>query len=291
LTSLHDILIAPVERSGVLRGTARLILVPHSVLSYLPFAALVQKGTGRRLMQDYALLLLPSAGALGIPGRARTALSAQTATAFAPFPGTLPGSVREVRAFRRATSRGRSVEGNRATESSVRRALMAGGIVHVASHGVLNPRNPMFSRIELANGRGGPGNDGRIEVHELLAMRVTASLVFLSGCETGVGTSWSTHFARGEDYATLGQAFLYAGARTVIATLWQINDEGAAVFAERFYVNLRSMPPAEALAATQRATLTDPRFASPYYWAAYQVLGANDNTRAHSDTAPSVTQD
>jgi CHAT domain-containing protein len=140
----------------------------------------------------------------------------------------------------------------------------------------MNPRNPMFSRIEFAAGKGGPHDDGRLEVHEVLALRLTAPLVFLSGCETGVGAAWSTSFARGEDYATLAQAFLYAGARTVAATLWRIGDDGAAAFAERFYANLRTMAPAEALAETQLALLRGTRFSSPYYWAGYQVIGASE---------------
>jgi CHAT domain-containing protein len=148
--------------------------------------------------------------------------------------------------------------------------------VHVASHGVMNPRNPMFSRIELAPGGGGPDDDGRLEVHELLGLRISAPLVFLSGCETGVGAAWSTQFARGEDYATLAQAFLYAGARSVTATLWQIGDNGAALFAERFYARLTEMSPADALAAAQREMARDPRYSKPYYWAGYQVFGQGD---------------
>jgi CHAT domain-containing protein len=299
LTGLHEILVAPVERAGLLRSVRRLVVVPHSVLAYLPYSALVQASTGRHVMEDYTLLFLPSAAALGslraLPPapRSEDAQSSPPGAALAPFTVTLPGSLREVRTFRRFYGRAQVTEGERATEQALRRALAAGGVVHVATHGVMNPRNPMFSRIELAMGEGGaPDNDGRLEVHELLSLRLDAKLVFLSGCDTGVGSSWSTQFARGEDYATLSLAFLYAGARTVVATLWRIGDEGAAVLAQRFYENLRSLPPAEALAAAQRALLGDPRFSSPYYWAAYQVIGSNALVGgAHSNTAVSVQQD
>jgi CHAT domain-containing protein len=137
----------------------------------------------------------------------------------------------------------------------------------------MNSRNSLFSRVELARGTGGSRDDGRLEVHEVLALRVRAPLVVLSGCETGVGAAWSTQFARGEDYATLAQAFLYAGTRNVMATLWRIGDQGAAAFAERFYRHLALMPPADALAAAQQDLLKSPRYGSPYYWAAYQVSG------------------
>ena len=100
--------------------------------------------------------------------------------------------------------------------------------------------------------------------------------MFLSGCETGVGASWSTRFARGEDYATLAQAFLLAGAANVIATLWRIQDEGGAAFADRFYQELRAVGPAVALARAQRQTLSDDRHSAPYYWAAYQLSGSGE---------------
>jgi CHAT domain-containing protein len=97
--------------------------------------------------------------------------------------------------------------------------------------------------------------------------------VFLSGCETGLGPARATTFDRYEDYATLGQAFLFAGARGVIATLWRIDDEGAARFAERFYDHLSRVPPVEALALAQRDLMSDARWRHPYYWAGYTISG------------------
>jgi CHAT domain-containing protein len=131
----------------------------------------------------------------------------------------------------------------------------------------------MFSRLELAPGDGTPENDGRLEVHEVMELSIRTRLAFLSGCETGLGVAWTTDFARGEDYTTMAQSFLYAGARNVIATLWRIEDAGAAVFAARFYQHLRNRAPADALAEAQRDMRNDPRYASPYYWAAYVLSG------------------
>jgi CHAT domain-containing protein len=290
LTALHEILVAPLEQAGLLQGTRRLVVVPHSALAYLPFAALRRGASGRYLVEDYSVLQLPTAASLpalrsaSIPeGR-----SATRALALAPFPAALPGSRREARAFRRVMGKAESLEGNRATEHRLRSALASDAAVHVATHGVMNPRNPMFSRLELARGNGTPGDDGRLEVHELLGLRIRAPIVFLSGCETGVGGAWSTEFERGEDYATLAQAFLYAGAGSVVATLWRIGDEGAAAFAQRFYTELGTMEPAEALARAQRAMLRDRRYASPYYWAAYLVSGDGRPRAAHKALARAV---
>jgi CHAT domain-containing protein len=136
----------------------------------------------------------------------------------------------------------------------------------------------MFSAIALAPpSRAGdvtPSNDGRLEMHEVLAMEVGSRLVYLSGCETALGAATPTSSRSEEDYATLAQAFLFAGARDVVATLWRIDDRGAADFAIRFYQSLRSTSPTEALALAQRALIHDQRYAAPYYWAAYTVSGA-----------------
>jgi CHAT domain-containing protein len=107
----------------------------------------------------------------------------------------------------------------------------------------------------------------------VLGLRVGSPLVFLSGCETGLGVAGSTDYARGEDYATLAQAFLYAGARGVVSTLWRIEDGGAAVMADQFYRHLASLGPIEALAAAQRDALSHPRYSAPFYWAGYTFSG------------------
>jgi len=185
----------------------------------------------------------------------------------------LPASRDEVTSVRMVTS-GATLRGKRATEKRARASLARGGIAHFATHGVLDARHPMFSHLNFARGDGAPDDDGSLEVHELLAMRVRAPLVFLSGCETAVGVAGSTSFAQGEDYATLAQAFLFAGANTVVATLWQVSDRASAELAARFYTHLRRTQPAQALAAAQVELLRTPLYQQPYYWAAYQVSGA-----------------
>lgn len=275
---LHEILMGPVLRSGVLGNARDLVVVPHQVLNYLPFGVLRDPTTGRYLIQDHTLQVLPSAAALpSLRSRAATAASVQTATgsAFAPFPDVLPATRDEVQMVRASLGGGRLAVGSMATESALRQALQGNGLVHVATHGVMNPKNPMFSRLELSPaGTGASNDDGRLEVHEILSLSIHAPLVFLSGCETGLGTAWSTEYSRGEDLATLAQAFLYAGAQHVIATLWAVEDQGAAAFAGRFYERLRTSSPTAALAAAQRDLLDDPDYESPYYWAPYQLAGA-----------------
>ena len=208
--------------------------------------------------------------------RARQAPIANRVGIFAPFPETLPGSREEAGEVGRLL-RGETALGREATERALRDALETDDIVHVATHAVLNGASPMFSRLELARGSNVPENDGRLELHEVLGFEVASRLVFLSGCETALGTAWSTSYLRGEDYTTIGQAFLQAGASNVVATLWRIEDRGAAQFASTFYRALRDHPPAAALALAQRAMLRTAEYSAPYYWAAFQIEGTGDS--------------
>ena len=285
LGGLYRVLLGRLDSLPV-SGFDRLVIVPHGALNYLPFAALHDATTGRHLVEDYVIQVVPSASALPVlRRRARETTveeeSSQEGIVFAPLTDVLPTTRDEVRTFRRAIANSKSVEGRRATEARVRSALEHPQIVHIASHGVMNARNPMFSRIELNPGGDDRSvDDGRLEVHELLALSIKSTLIFLSGCETALGPSWTTSFSRGEDYVTMAQAFLYGGASNVVATLWRIEDEGAAVFTEEFYGALGEGDPAEALATAQRAMMRHPRYSAPFYWAAYQVAGEGLTTFA-----------
>ena len=102
-------------------------------------------------------------------------------------------------------------------------------------------------------------------------LRTTSPLVFLSGCETGLGAAGQDPFALGADEGSLAQAFLVAGAGRVVATLWRVGDAGAAAVGERFYRHLRAgAAPEEALAAAQRELIPA---RGGFTWAAYAISG------------------
>ncbi len=275
--ALHGTLIGPLGRAQLLDGQRRLLIVPHGVLGQLPFAALQDSTTGRYLVEDFPVFHLPSAVALAALRRdpATGARIGTSGEGLAPFPRELPATLSEIAAFRAARPGARSRVGRAASEAAVRLALSRDEPVHVATHGTLNVRNPMFSRIELSAPAqpAGADNDGRLEVHELLGLSIRSPLVFLSGCETGAGQAWSDDPVRGTADLTLAQAALSAGAGNVISTLWRIQDAGAAVFAGRFYTHLRRGSVSTALAAAQREMIADPSYANPYYWAGYVLSG------------------
>ena len=276
LTALYGNLVEPLERRGLLAGAEGLVIVPHGALTYLPFAALRESSTAPYLVERFSILTLTSASAL-VPLRLAIGAAASGNEVFAPLTKELPASRDEAAAVSRALATNPRIDAA-ASESAVRRALHDASIVHVASHGTLDADRPMFSAVVLASAASAadtrPDNDGRLETHEVLALDVRSRLVYLSGCETALGASGQASFHNGEDYTTLAQAFLFAGARNVVATLWRIDDRGAAEFATRFYGALDESTPASALAAAQRAMIHDPRYSAPYYWAAYTVSGA-----------------
>jgi CHAT domain-containing protein len=226
------------------------------------------------LAEQFTLARLPAAGVLP---ELRAPESVQRATGaavvLAPFPDRLRATGTEADALARIVPNAPVHRGAAATEDRLRRALGERVPVHVATHAAFNSANPMFSGLALAVGRGGSRDDGRLDVHEVLEMLVRSPLVFLSGCETAVGAARATAFDRMEDVTTLGDAFLLSGAGGVIATLWRIDDEGAAYFAETFYRQLANRSAAEALAEAQRAMIRHPRWGDPYYWAAYTLSG------------------
>ena len=275
LSGLHRLLVAPSEQAGHLRGVSSLTLIPHDALAYLPFAALVNASSGRYLVQDYTLRIGGSGAVIAAQRtRAPPTSRAGSALAIAPFPGALPGSRAEVLAVRGMRARTREWVGSAATEKRFRASVGAMDIVHLATHATLNPTNPLFSRIDLHPAAAGPpDDDGRVEVHEVLGMRLSGSLVFLSGCETGLGAAWSSPFHPGEDYTTLMQAFLQAGAGAVVGTLWRVRDDGAAALAEAFYRRLPDASAAASLADAQRALLSSAQWGKPYHWAGYALAG------------------
>jgi CHAT domain-containing protein len=123
--------------------------------------------------------------------------------------------------------------------------------------------------VGSARRRGGE-DDGRLDVHEILGLQTRSPLVFLSGCETGLGSGTVSAFAPGSEEGSLAQAFLIAGAQTVVATLWRVDDAESVDLAKLFYRQIRlGANPAEALALAQRNVIRQPG----YSWAAYTVSG------------------
>src|SRR5881394_1859064 len=271
LRRLHAALIAPVEATGLLAGKSRLVLVPHVELQYLPFAALMDTA-GRFLVQRYELTMTPSASVWIALGDRAAGMPGVGLLAFAPQPATLPGSGQEVAAIRRlAGPNAQVLTGSSATESAFRRLAPTQRVLHLATYGVLNKQNPLFSFVQLAPDG---ADDGRLEVHEVFGLHLAADLVVLSACQTGLGSGALADVPAGDDWVGLTRAFLHAGARHVVATLWPVDDWGTAALMERFYgAAPASEDPARALALAQRGLIATAATAHPFYWAGFVSTG------------------
>jgi CHAT domain-containing protein len=269
---LFQHLVAPVEASGVLTGKRRLLIAPHAELHYLPFAALLAPGTaGQPLIARYVVTYVPSAS-VWLRLRSRPARPAGGgALALAPRAAALPGSGAEVAAVGRILGEPAQVlVGPRASERAFRALAPGREVVHLATYGVLNKHNPLFSFVEL--GAGG-GDDGRLEVHEVFALTLTARLLVLSACQTGVAAGSLADVPPGDDWVGLVHGFLFAGASNVVATLWPVQDRATARLMERFYTELaQGRPEADALAEMQRSALRMPATAHPFYWAGFALV-------------------
>jgi CHAT domain-containing protein len=161
--------------------------------------------------------------------------------------------------------------GRQATERRFRELAPEHGVIHLATFGVLNRHNPLFSYVRL---NGGADFDGRLEVHEVFGLELSADMVVLSACETGLGAGPLADVPAGDDWVGLVRAFLYAGAESVVASLWPVDDEATARLMEVFYAQLRmGRSNAPALGEAQRTLISEAKYANPYYWAAFQITG------------------
>jgi CHAT domain-containing protein len=138
------------------------------------------------------------------------------------------------------------------------------GLLHFAVHSELDETDPLASALLLAPGN---GEDGRLEVRELLTTDLAARLVVLSACETGLG-----RLSRGDELIGLQRAFLYAGTPAVVTTLWKIDDRASFLLMRAFYDGLATKGPTEALRAAQRGLTVD--YPHPFAWAAFSLAGA-----------------
>jgi CHAT domain-containing protein/Tfp pilus assembly protein PilF len=268
--SLSATLIEPVLSDHRLAPVRHLILVPHDVLHYLPFAVLPRGDRDRALIEDYRLSYLPAAGTLVLAARGES--MADGLLALAPGSTRLRHSATEARAVAAALAgTSRVLVGKEATERSFKTLAPDFGTLHLATHNTWNRPNPLLSALELEPGS---GEDGRLEVHEILDLELVADLVTLSACETALGTSYRGTTPIGDDFVGLTRAFLHAGSGAVVASLWEVDDESTLDLMKRFYFRLNeSERPAAALAEAQRAMLVDGGRMDPYRWAAFIVVG------------------
>lgn len=257
---------------------ARLIIVPHGDLHYVPFGALRDPKTKRYLLEDYTISYTPSASALKYLAEKESPVEGRSLVIGNPIGGgtqtALPGSQREAQAIARLLGTTEKV-GAAATEGLLYGIGGKYDLIHISAHGEYRADSPLFSRIILAKDA---SHDGNLEVQEILSdVDFTGvNLVVLSACGTARGRR-----SGGDEIVGLTRAVLYAGAPGVISTLWDIYDDASADLMEEFYRHLLTGElAADALRDAQLSLLRRVPYADPRYWAAFELSG-NPQGRWH----------
>ncbi|HEX2222809.1 MAG TPA: CHAT domain-containing tetratricopeptide repeat protein, partial [Thermoanaerobaculia bacterium] len=293
---LYNLLVRPAE--PFLAGAERVVFAPDGPLHTLPFAAL--KRGDQFLVEWKPLHFTLSATAYseqrskrlasGAPGAAPR-LVAFGDPAYAPaLPDAspppddrglrkllgqsvapLPATREEVLGIASLFPGARVFLGGQVNEDEVKEAVRGASLVHFAVHGVFNERAPQNSALVLSAPLkpGEEASNALLQGWEVMeSLPLDADLVTLSACDTALGRELG-----GEGLVGLTRAFQYAGARSVVATLWGISDRSTADFMKKFYGALQEgKTKDEALRVAQIAQIRSRR-PQPFYWAAFQLFG------------------
>jgi CHAT domain-containing protein len=267
LQRLHALLIQPVD--DLVSDCRRLVIVPQGVLHGIPFTAL--HDGAQFLVERREVVLAPSASAISFCRQPRTRSTECGGSQYLVIAhggaGLLPGALAEGETVARLFEGKRLFEAE-ATVANVRQHVRRAEVVHVAAHGHARPDAPLFSHLRLA--------DGQLTALDCLDLELDCELVTLSACETGHAV-----VAAGDEPIGLTRSLLYAGARSVIQSLWRVDDEATRRLMSDMYARLRAgAGRAEALRAAQRAFLSStnadsagPRRAHPAFWASFSLVG------------------
>ena len=300
---LSQYLLQPI--SSMLAGKRRLVIVADGALQRLPFEALLLPGTPAQgdlrklpyLIRRFAISYAPSASVLAELQNEQRATAPRGFIAFgdplyeqraeSAVASTLRAGGAErvnLQPLRHSREEINSIaklfaDNDRAvffaedaSEENVKAPdrLSRYRMVHFATHGYVNEARPRFSGLLLSPARAN-GNqqleDGLLSAYEVFNLKLQADLVVLSACETGLGKE-----VKGEGLMSLMRAFMYAGASSVVVSLWNVDDESASELMVRFYRNLKTgMNKGEALRQAQLETINDNGF--PFFWAPFILVG------------------
>jgi CHAT domain-containing protein len=298
---LYEALIRP----GLTDKIKRLIIVPDDVLYYIPFETLARKSQGRYwLIEDYTVAYAPSLSSLKELKQRKQETGRRTpkdilAVGDPSYGGNEPHQVTNASAmqsgsdtpaetnFSRLTFSGQEIDkigrlfkpGRRdtllrdqATEENFKgERLTDYRIIHFATHAFIDEKKPARSAVVLSLDQD-LREDGFLQMREVFNLRLGADLVVLSACETGLG-----QLIRGEGIEGMSRAFFYAGASSVLMSLWAVNDQATSQLLERFYLHLRSGKPLmDSLRQAKLEMIDSGILAHPNYWAGLVVSGNAD---------------
>jgi len=285
---LYKALIEPVVQQ--LRGFSNVCIIPDAFLWNLPFQALMP-GTNHYLVEDYALSYVTSLSVLREMSKERVGAERREAFLIAlgnPVIGKdqqrneelcpLPEAETEIRTIAKKYGPGAKILiGRKASEKSFKALAPTYSRIHLATHGVLDNREPLYSHLLLTKTNDDPENDGLLEAREIMNMDLRADLAVLSACETANG-----RIREGEGVVGMSWAFFVAGTRSMLVSQWKVNSASTSQLMMRFYQALESpnklseSKKAEGLQAAALKLLKDPQYRHPFYWAGFVMIGGGN---------------
>jgi CHAT domain-containing protein len=282
---LYQLLIEPVSKE--LQNVRSVCIVPDGFLWALPFQALTTK-RGNYLVEQYALYYAPSLNVLHeMNDRSRQTSTRESLIAFGnPVIGRdeklnqdlcplteAETEVAEVAVAVRSKLK-KVFVGREADEKSFKALAPGYATIHLATHGVLDNRDPLYSHLLLTKTDGDVENDGSLEAREIMNMRLNADLAVLSACETGNG-----RISPGEGVVGMSWAFLVAGTHSMVVSQWRVNSASTSQLMKNFYQVLARQPnrgnKSQALREASVRLLRDSRYHHPFYWAGFILVGSN----------------
>ncbi|MDX2042504.1 MAG: CHAT domain-containing tetratricopeptide repeat protein [Acidobacteriota bacterium] len=289
---LHESLLKPA--SAQLAGKTRLVIVPDAALWELPFQALIA-GDNRYLIETAAVSYAPSLTVLremqskrngrgtgllafGNPAFNAEAVERATIAKRDEKLTPLPEAETEVKALAQLHgAASRVFIGAEASEARLKSEAANAGILHFATHGILNDSAPLYSHLALAAGdktEDGQKEDGMLEAWELLRMDLKADLAVLSACETARGK-----IGAGEGVIGLSWAMFVAGVPSTVVSQWKVESSSTRDLMVAFHRNLKGagnkpgLPKSEALRQSVLSLLKKPTTNHPFYWAGFVLVG------------------
>jgi len=252
---LYEMLIRPVE--AFLVDAASLVFVPFDFLHYVPFHALFD-GTAY-LADRFIISYAPTATIHRLFTRRERGSNDGAALLIGVPDESAPLIAEEIESIQSVLPEARSFVGAGATKECLTREIQTAGIIHIASHATFRPDNPMFSSLQL--------HDAAINFFDIYSLRTSASLVTLSGCGTGL-----SNVVAGDELLGLVRGFLYAGATSVVLSLWDVNDRTTADLMKSFYSYLAAGGTKGQSLRSAMLCVRD-EHPHPYYWAPFLLMG------------------
>lgn len=270
-------------------GISQLVIIPTGRMGVIPFEALFTRsvkgiteyGHLPYLLNDYSISYEFSAGLILQKSKSTTTpasppsilLCAPVEFASNSSLNTLPGTEEEVneiaQLFSEHNLKSKTLIKAQADEDQIKSPSIKNyKYLHFATHGIVDEQNPELSRIFLNQG---PNEDGNLFSGEIYNLELDADLVALSACETGLGK-----ISKGEGVIGLSRALVYAGAKNIIVSFWNVADASTSQLMREFYTQLLANNNnnfSSALRASKLKMIKEKSYAAPYYWAPFVILG------------------